>query len=45
MLDLPVMRCRTVYNWRRRPILTRDRNGTVRRNTVVYQTEGFPFGG
>ena len=45
MLDLPVMRTSTVYNWREGPILTRRKDGSIRRNKVVYQTKGFPFGG
>lgn len=45
MLDLPLMRVSTVYNWREGPILTRGENGWVRRNKVIYQTKGFPFGG
>jgi hypothetical protein len=45
MLDLPIMRTSTVYNWREGPIITRDKDGTIRRTKVVYQTTGFPFGG
>ncbi len=45
MLDLPIMRVSTVYNWREGPILTRGADGTIRRNKVIYQTKGFPFGG
>lgn len=45
MLDLPVMRASTVCNWREGPIITRDEDGTIRRNTVIYRTKGFPFGG
>jgi len=45
MLDLPIMRVSTVYNWREGPIVTRDEDGTISRNTVTYQTKGFPFGG
>jgi len=45
MLDLPVMRASTVYNWREGPILTRGKDGTIRRNKVIYQTKGLPFGG
>ena len=45
MLDLPVMRASTVYNWREGPILIRGKDGTIRRNKVIYQTKGFPFGG
>ena len=45
MLDLPIMRVSTVYNWREGPILTRKKDGTIRRNKVIYQTKGFPFGG
>ncbi len=44
-LDLPLMRVSTVYNWREGPILTRNRDGTIHRNQVVYRTRGFPFGG
>ena len=42
MLDLPIMRVSTVYNWREGPILARDKDGTIRRNEVIYQTTGFP---
>jgi hypothetical protein len=45
MLDLPLMRVSTVYNWREGPIITRGKDGTIRRNKVIYQTKGFPFGG
>lgn len=45
MLDLPIMRCSTVYNWREGPIITRGKDGSIRRNKVTYQTKGFPFGG
>ncbi len=45
MLDLPVMRASTVYNWRAGPILSRGKDGSIRRNPVTYQTKGFPFGG
>ncbi len=45
MLDLPIMRASTVYNWREGPIFTRDKDGTIRRDQVTYQTKGFPFGG
>jgi len=45
MLDLPIMRASTVYNWREGPIITRGKDGTIRRNKVIYQTKGFPFGG
>lgn len=45
MLDLPVMRASTVYNWREGPIITRGKDGSIRRNKVIYQTKGFPFGG
>ncbi len=45
MLDLPVMRTSTVYNWRAGSILTRGEDGSIRRNKVFYQTTGFPFGG
>jgi hypothetical protein len=45
MLDLPIMRGSTVYNWRENPVITRHKDGTIRRNKVIYQTKGFPFGG
>ena len=45
ILDLPVMRVSTVYNWREGPIITRDKDGKVQRNKVIHQTKGFPFGG
>ncbi len=45
MLDLPIMRVSTVYNWREGPVITRDEDGTITRNKVIHQTKGFPFGG
>jgi len=43
LLDLPVMRGSTVYNWRQNPIIDRDKNGKIKRNKVIYQTPGFLF--
>jgi hypothetical protein len=43
MLDLPIIRVSTVYNWREGPIITRDKDGTISRSQVTYQTKGFPF--
>ncbi len=45
VLDIPIMRGSTVYNWRLNPIITRDEDGKITRNKVIYQTKGFPFGG
>jgi len=45
MLDLPIMRVSTVYNWREGPIITRGKEGKISRNKVIYQTKGFPFTG
>ena len=45
MLDLPVMRVSTVYNWRENPIITRHKDGRIDRNKVVYTRPGFPFWG
>jgi hypothetical protein len=34
MLDIPIMRGSTVYNWRLKPIITRHQDGTITRNMV-----------
>ena len=43
MLDLPVMRGSAVYNWQRSPVITRSKDGTIKRNKVTYTTPGFLF--
>jgi hypothetical protein len=43
LLDLPVMRGSAIYNWRQNPIITRGKDGTIKRNKVIYTTPGFPF--
>ena len=45
MLDLPLWRASTIYNWRETPVITRGANGKVTVNRVTYQTRGFPFTG
>jgi len=45
LLDLPIHRTSVIYNWREAPIITRNRNGTIKRNNVVYHTRGFKFHG
>ena len=37
LLDLPLSRVCTVYNWRENPIITRNEDGTITRNKVIYQ--------
>ena len=43
MLDFPIMRGSAVYNWRLNPIITRGKDGTIKRNKVTYVTPGFLF--
>ena len=45
MLDIPIMRGSTVHNWRENPVITRDKNGKIKRNKVIYNTKGFKFHG
>ena len=45
MLDLPVMRASSIYNWRKTPVVTRDKKGKIKRNKVIYWTRGFGFQG
>jgi len=45
LLDQPYMRACTIYNWRYRPMISRDRLGRVTVNKVIYNTERFPFSG
>jgi len=45
MPDLPLMRGSTVYNWREWPIITRNEDGSIWHNHVIYQTKSLPFGG
>ena len=43
MLDQPYMRGGTVYNWQHCPMIERDKNGRVKVNEVIYQTEGYLY--
>ena len=43
ILDLPIMRASTVYNWRETPVITRNKKGKIKRNKVIYHTKGFKF--
>ena len=45
LLDQPYMKISTIYNWRQGPIVTRGKDGKIKRNKVTYRTRGFPFGG
>jgi hypothetical protein len=45
LLDLPLSRVSTIYNWRENPIITRNEDGTITRNDVIYQKKGFRFYG
>ena len=45
MLDLPIMRASTVYNWRITPVINRNKKGKIKRNKVIYHTKGFKFHG
>lgn len=45
LLDLPISRVSTIYNWRENPIVTRHEDGTITRNEVIYQKRGFRFYG
>ena len=45
LLDLPLSRVSTIYNWRENPIITRNEDGTITRNEVIYQRKGFRFYG
>jgi hypothetical protein len=45
LLDLPLCRVSTYYNWRENPLITRNEDGTIRRNDVIYQKKGFRFYG
>ena len=45
LLDQPYMRASTVYNWRHCPMITRDKDGRVKVNKVIYHTDGCPFTG
>ena len=45
MLDLPIMRVSTVYNWRENPIITRQKDGKIKKNKVIYQKKGTKFNG
>jgi len=41
LLDYPYMRGGTIYNWRHCPMIERDKNGRVKVNDVIHQTEGY----
>jgi len=43
--DLPIHRASVIYNWRETPIITRNTDGTITRNEVIYHTRGFEFHG
>jgi hypothetical protein len=43
LLDYPYMRGGTIYNWRHCPIIERDKNGRVKVNEVIHQTDGYLF--
>jgi len=45
LLDLPISRVSTIYNWRENPIITSNEDGTITRNQVIYQKRGFRFYG
>ena len=45
LLDLPISRVSTIYNWRENPIITRNDDGTITRNEVIYQKKSFRFYG
>ena len=45
ILDLPIMRASSIYNWRETPVITRDKKGKIKRNKVIYHTKGFEFNG
>ena len=38
-----VMRGSAVYNWRQTPLVTRGKNGEIKRNKVTYTTPGYLF--
>ena len=45
VLDLSIHRSSVIYNWRIGPIITRNADGSVTRNEVIYHTKGFEFHG
>ena len=45
LLDLPISRVSTIYNWRENPVITRNKDGTIMRNKVIYQQREFRFYG
>ena len=45
MLDLPIMRVSTIYNWRENPIIIRHEDGRIEVQEVIYTRPGFPFRG
>jgi hypothetical protein len=45
LLDLPISRVSTIYNWRENSIITRNEDGRITRNKVIYQQRGFRFYG
>ncbi|MBT3274050.1 MAG: hypothetical protein HN368_12910 [Spirochaetales bacterium] len=45
LLDLPLQRASTIYNWRDGPIIFRQSDGKIIRNQVIYQLKGHAFAG
>ena len=45
LLALPISRVSTIYNWRENSIITRNEDGRITRNKVIYQQRGFRFYG
>ena len=45
LLDLPTSRVSTIYNWRENSLITRNKDGTIMRNKVIYQQREFRFYG
>ena len=43
MLDFLIMRGSAVCNWRRNPVITCSRDGSIKRNKVTSTTPGFLF--
>ena len=43
MLDFLIMRGSAVCNWWRNPVITRGRDGSIKRNKVTSTTPGFLF--
>lgn len=43
MLDFLIMRGSAVCNWWRNPVITRGRDGSIKRNKATSTTPGFLF--